>query len=48
MKKLLVLFIPTITACSPKDQLSISYKNRFFSVTKETALLVCGDKSRLI
>ena len=48
MKKLLVLFIIIITACSPKDELSITDKNSLFSVTKETALLVCGGKSRLI
>ena len=48
MKKLLVLFILTITACSPKDELSITDENKLFSVTKETALLVCGGKSRLI
>ena len=48
MKTPLVLFILIITACSPKDELSITDKNSLFSVTKETALLVCGGKSRLI
>ena len=48
MKKLLVLFILIITSCSPRDDLSITDKNKLFSVTKETALLVCGGKSRLI
>ena len=41
-------FFILITSCSPKDELSITDDNRLFSVTKETALLVCGGKSRLI
>ena len=48
MKNLLVLFVFIITACSPKDKLSITDENKLFSVTKETALLVCGGKSILI
>ena len=48
MKKLLVLLILFITSCSPKDKLSITNENELFSVTKETAVLVCGGKSRLI
>ena len=48
MKKLLVLIILFITSCSTKDELSITDENKLFSVTKETAVLVCGGKSRLI
>ena len=48
MKKLIVLFILFITSCSTKDQLSITDENKLFSVTKGTAVLVCGGKSRLI
>ena len=48
MKKLLVLFILFITSCSTKDELSITDENKLFSFTKETALVVCGGKSRLI
>ena len=48
MKKLLVLIILFITSCSTKDELSITNKNEFFSVTKENASVVCGGKSRLI
>ena len=48
MKKLLVLTILFITSCSTKDELSITDENKLFSVTKETAVLVCGGKSRLI
>jgi len=69
MKKLLVLSIIIITACSPKDELSITQdeisitqnsisikkdkssikdeKNLFY-LTKETAVLLCGGKSRII
>ena len=48
MKKLLTLFILFITSCSTKDQLFITNENELFSLTKETALNVCGGKSRLI
>jgi len=69
MKKLLVLSIIIITACSPKDELpitqdeisitqnsisikkdksSIKDEKKLFYLTKETALLLCGGKSRII
>ena len=48
MKKLLVLTILLISSCSTKDELSITDENKLFSVTKGTAVLVCGGKSRLI
>ena len=48
MKKLLILTILLISSCSTKDELSITDENKLFSVTKETAVLVCGGKSRLI
>ena len=48
MKKLLTLFILFITSCSTKDELFITNENELFSLTKETALNVCGGKSRLI
>ena len=48
MKKLLVLIILFITSCSTKEELSITDENKLFSVTKETAVFVCGGKSRLI
>ena len=48
MKKLLVFIILFITSCSTKDELTITDENKLFSVTKETAVLVCGGKSRLI
>ena len=48
MKKILVFIILFITSCSTKDELSITDENELFSVTKETAVLVCGGKSRLI
>ena len=48
MKKLLVLLFLFITSCSTKDELSITTENELFSVTKETALVVCGGKSRLV
>ena len=69
MKKLLVLSIIIITACTPKDespitqdeisitQNSISIKKdkssikdekNLFYLTKETAVLLCGGKSRII
>ena len=48
MKKLLVLLILFLTSCSTKDELSITDENELFLVTKETALVVCGGKSRLI
>ena len=69
MKKLLVLSILIITACSPKDELpitqdeisitqnsisikkdksSIKDEKKLFYLTKETAVLLCGGKSRII
>ena len=48
MKKLLILTILLISSCSTKDELSITDENKLFSVTKETAVIVCGGKSRLI
>ncbi len=48
MKKLLVVFILIFTSCSTKDELSITDENKLFYVTKETAVLVCGGKSRII
>ena len=69
MKKLLVLSVIIITACSPKDELpitqdeisitqnsisikkdksSIKDEKKLFYVTKETAVLLCGGKSRII
>ena len=69
MKKLLVLSIIIITACSPKKELpitqdeisitqnsisikkdksSIKDEKKLFYLTKETALLLCGGKSRII
>ena len=48
MKKLLVLIILFITSCSTKDELSITQDKKLFIVTKDTALFVCGGKSRLI
>ena len=69
MKKLLVLSIIIITACSPKDELpitqdeisitqnsisikkdksSIKDEKKLFYVTKETAVRLCGGKSRII
>ena len=69
MKKLLVLSIIIITACSPKDELpitqdeisitqnsisikkdksSIKDEKKLFYLTKETAVLLCGGKSRII
>ena len=48
MKKLLILTILLISSCSTKDELSITDENKLFSVTKETAVLVCGGKSRII
>ena len=48
MKKLLILTILLISSCSTKDELSITDENELFSVTKETAVLVCGGKPRLI
>ena len=48
MKKLLILTILLISSCSTKEELSITDENTLFSVTKETAVLVCGGKSRLI
>ena len=48
MKKLLVFIILFITSCSTKDELSITDENKLFSLTKESAFLVCGGKSRLI
>ena len=48
MKKILVFILLFITSCSTKDELSITNENKLFSVTKETAVRVCGGKSRLI
>ena len=48
MKKLLVIIIFFITSCSSKEELSITDENKLFSVTKESAVLVCGGKSRII
>ena len=48
MKKLLILTILLISSCSTKDELYITDENKLFSVTRETAVLVCGGKSRLI
>ena len=69
MKKLLVLSIIIITACSPKDELpitqdeisitqnsisikkdksSIKDEKKLFYLTQETAVLLCGGKSRII
>ena len=48
MKKVLFLLILFITSCSTEDELSITNENELFSVTKETALVVCGGKSRLV
>ena len=48
MKKFLVLLFLLITSCSTKDELSITKKNKLFTVTKDSAVLVCGGKSRLI
>ena len=48
MKKLLIFTILLISSCSTKEELSITDENTLFSVTKETAVLVCGGKSRLI
>ena len=48
MKNILVLIILFITSCSTKDELSITDENKLFSVSKETAFLACGGKSRLI
>ena len=48
MKKILVFILLFITSCSTKDELSITDETKLFSVTKETAVLVCGGKSRLI
>ena len=48
MKKLLILTILLISTCITKDELSITDENKLFSVTKKTAVLFCGGKSRLI
>ncbi len=69
MKKLLVLSIIIITACSPKDEFpitqdeisitqnsisikkdksSIKDEKKLFYLTKETAVHLCGGKSRII
>ena len=48
MKKILVFILLFIASCSTKDELSITNENKLFSVTKETAVRVCGGKSRLI
>ncbi len=48
MKKIFVIILFFITSCSTKDELSITNENKLFSLTKETAVLVCGGKSRLI
>ncbi len=69
MKKLLVLSLLIIAACSPKDELpitqdelsitkdeisimkgksSINDEKKLFNVTTETAVRLCGGKSRII
>ena len=48
MKNILVFIILFITSCSTKEELSITDENKLFSVTKETAVDVCGGKSRLV
>ena len=48
MKKLFILFLIFISSCSSKEELAITDENNLFSTTKETALFVCGGKSRLI
>ncbi len=48
MKKILVFILLFISSCSTKDEISITNENKLFSVTKETAVRVCGGKSRLI
>ena len=48
MKKILVFILLFITSCGIKDELSISNENKLFSVTNETAILVCKGKLRLI
>ena len=48
MKKLLVFIMLFTTSCSTKDELSITDENKLFAVTKESAVIVCGGKSRLI
>ena len=48
MKKLLVFLILFITSCTTNNELSINSENELFPLTKETALDVCGGKSRLI
>ena len=48
LKKLLVFLVLFITSCSTKDELSITDETKLFSLTKKTAVIVCGGKSRLI
>ena len=48
MKKIILFILLFITSCNTKDELSITNENNLFSVTKETAVLVCVGKSRLI
>ena len=48
MKKILIFILLFITSCSTKDELSITEENKLFSVTKETAVVVCGGKSRIL
>ena len=55
MKKLLVFFILILTSCSTKDEISITKgkssindEKKLFYVTEETAVRLCGGKSRII
>ena len=48
MKKLFILFFIFISSCSSKEELAITDENNLFSKTKETAIFVCGGKSKLI
>ena len=48
MKKLFILFLIFISSCSSKEELAITDENNLFSKTKETAIFVCGGKSKLI
>ena len=55
MKKLLAVFIFILTSCSTKDEISITKgkssindEKKIFYVTKETAVRLCGGKSRII
>tara|TARA_B000000609_G_C23871902_1_gene188531 strand:+ start:31 stop:399 length:369 start_codon:yes stop_codon:yes gene_type:complete len=48
MKKLFILFFIFISSCNSKEELAITDENNLFSKTKETAIFVCGGKSKLI